>query len=90
MTRTYTGQAFLPLPSAGLSAPPDSGRPISTVIAETKESSVTNSCRLCPSNVSATRKPSADRPLDDLKEFSARMATVINDLPATSPHGSNV
>ena len=39
MTRTYTGQAFLPLPLAGLSTPPDSGRPVSTVIAETKASS---------------------------------------------------
>jgi hypothetical protein len=30
-----------------------------------------------------------DRPLDDLKEFSARIATDINDLPQTSPHGSD-
>ena len=30
-----------------------------------------------------------DRPLDDLKEFSTRMTTEINDLPTTSPHGSD-
>jgi len=30
-----------------------------------------------------------NRPLDDLKEFSTIMATGINDLPATSPHGSD-
>jgi hypothetical protein len=30
-----------------------------------------------------------DRPLDDLKEFSTTMAADINDLPTTSPHGSD-
>ena len=36
-----------------------------------------------------TRERPADRPLDDLKEFSTTMASDINDLPATSPHGSD-
>src|SRR5215469_17888359 len=31
----------------------------------------------------------SNRPLDDLKEFSTTMVSDINDLPATSPHGSN-
>ena len=31
----------------------------------------------------------ADRPLDGLKAFSTRIATNINDLPRTSPHGSD-
>ena len=31
----------------------------------------------------------ADRPLGDLNEFSTTMATNLNDLPATSPHGSD-
>ncbi len=31
----------------------------------------------------------ADRPLLDLKEFSATVASNINDLPTTSPHGSD-
>ena len=30
-----------------------------------------------------------DRPLGGLKEFSTTMVTDINDLPATSPHGSD-
>ena|SRR5215468_1911267 len=30
-----------------------------------------------------------DRPLDDLKEFSTTITTDINDLPVTSPHGSD-
>jgi hypothetical protein len=29
------------------------------------------------------------RPLDDLKRFSTTMTANINDLPATSPHGSD-
>ena len=32
----------------------------------------------------------ADRPLLDLKGFSATMARNINDLPTTSPHGSDL
>ncbi len=30
-----------------------------------------------------------DRPLDDLNRFSTTIATKINDLPVTSPHGSD-
>jgi hypothetical protein len=30
----------------------------------------------------------ADRPLGEQKEFSTTMTIGINDLPATSPHGS--
>jgi hypothetical protein len=29
-----------------------------------------------------------DRPLSGLKKFSTTIATDINDLPTTSPHGS--
>ena len=31
-----------------------------------------------------------DRPSDDLKEFSATIATDFNDLPRNSPHGSDL
>jgi hypothetical protein len=36
-----------------------------------------------------TIKTLTDRPLDDLNRFSTTIAAKINDLPVTSPHGSD-
>ena len=38
---------------------------------------------------SVRRARAIDRPLDDLKKFSTTIASNINDLPATRPHGSD-